>query len=46
MAEILRNDFLLGILLIFFRLTWIFKPVCAHSTNSTGPEINDHVSLQ
>jgi hypothetical protein len=30
-------------LFFFFRVS---GPACAHSTNLTGPEINDHVSLQ
>jgi hypothetical protein len=30
----------------FFSLTWVFGQLARTSTNPTGPEVNDHISLQ
>jgi hypothetical protein len=30
----------------FFSLMWVFGQFVCTSTNSIGPEVNDHVSLQ
>jgi len=32
--------------LFFFSLTWVSGQLACTSTNPTGPEVNDHVSLQ
>jgi hypothetical protein len=32
--------------LFFFSLTWMLSQLARTSTNPTGPEVNDHVSLQ
>jgi hypothetical protein len=34
------------IFFIFFSLTWVSGQLARTSTNLTGPEVNDHVSLQ